>query len=232
LEACAPKTVNNVLTVLNTLLKRAVEWGERQRLPCTIKLLPNPKKTMGFHDFDQHEVDFPAMGAPISRRRRLVRLPIVITICVMHGCARQSPPSTAAVSGVPFVIVESAREVRRTSEYDGAVYYLVEDPYPGSVIINEITRRIEMTPGWQASGETPINAEGNDFRSWGNYYESSGAKVYQWIGSWKDLHGDLLTYVLRYEVADPNAVAHTMEVSAIYMTAATVASMRNARGPH
>ena len=25
----APKTVNNVLTVLSTLLKRAVEWGER-----------------------------------------------------------------------------------------------------------------------------------------------------------------------------------------------------------
>jgi integrase len=47
--------VNNVLTVLSTLLKRAVEWGELQRLPCTIKLLPNPKTTMGFHDFDQYE---------------------------------------------------------------------------------------------------------------------------------------------------------------------------------
>jgi integrase len=51
----APKTVNNVLTVLSTLLKKAVEWGELQRLPCTVKLLPNPKKTMGFHDFDQYE---------------------------------------------------------------------------------------------------------------------------------------------------------------------------------
>ena len=51
----APKTVNNVLTVLSTLLKRAVEWGALQRLPRTMKLLPNPKKTMGFHDFDQYE---------------------------------------------------------------------------------------------------------------------------------------------------------------------------------
>ena len=51
----APKTVNNVLTVLSTLLKRAVEWGELQRLPCTIKLLPNPRTTMGFHDFEQYE---------------------------------------------------------------------------------------------------------------------------------------------------------------------------------
>jgi hypothetical protein len=30
----APKTVNNVLTVLSTLLKKAVEWGELGRLPC------------------------------------------------------------------------------------------------------------------------------------------------------------------------------------------------------
>ena len=48
----APKTVNNVLTVLSTLRKRAVEWGELQR---PIKLLPDPKKTMGFHDFDQYQ---------------------------------------------------------------------------------------------------------------------------------------------------------------------------------
>jgi hypothetical protein len=44
----APKTVNSVLTVLSTLLKKAMEWGELERLPCVIKLLPNPKKTMGF----------------------------------------------------------------------------------------------------------------------------------------------------------------------------------------
>jgi integrase len=44
-----------VLTVLSTLLKTAVERGELERLPCAIRLLPNPKKTMGFHDFDQYE---------------------------------------------------------------------------------------------------------------------------------------------------------------------------------
>ena len=55
LASRAPKTVNNVLTVLNTLLKKAIEWGELQKLPCTIKLLRNPKKTMGFHDFEEYE---------------------------------------------------------------------------------------------------------------------------------------------------------------------------------
>ena len=65
----APKTVNNVLTVLSTLLKKAVEWGELEKLPCTVKLSPNPKKAMGFHDFDEYE-RLLAAAQPSERARR------------------------------------------------------------------------------------------------------------------------------------------------------------------
>jgi integrase len=51
----APKTVNNVLTVLNTMLKKAVEWGAIERLPCAIRLLPIPPASAPFHDFDEFE---------------------------------------------------------------------------------------------------------------------------------------------------------------------------------
>jgi integrase len=51
----SPKTVNNVLTVLNMLLKKAVEWGVIERMPCAIRLLPIPKPSAGFFDFDQYE---------------------------------------------------------------------------------------------------------------------------------------------------------------------------------
>jgi integrase len=51
----APKTVNNVLTVLNTMLKKAVEWGVIDRMPCTIRLLPVPPPSAPFHDFDEYE---------------------------------------------------------------------------------------------------------------------------------------------------------------------------------
>ena len=51
----SPKTVNNLLTLMSTLLKKAMKWGELERLPCTIKLLRNPGQTMGFHDFAQYE---------------------------------------------------------------------------------------------------------------------------------------------------------------------------------
>jgi integrase len=51
----SPKTVNNVLTVLNVLLKKAVEWDVIERMPCTIRLLPIPKPSAGFYDFDDYE---------------------------------------------------------------------------------------------------------------------------------------------------------------------------------
>lgn len=51
----APKTVNNVLTVLSVLLKKALEWGELDRLPCAIKLLKVPKSAVDFYDFADYE---------------------------------------------------------------------------------------------------------------------------------------------------------------------------------
>ena len=51
----APKTVNNVLTVLSVLLKKAVEWDVIERVPCTIRLVKAPKPSMGFYDFGDYE---------------------------------------------------------------------------------------------------------------------------------------------------------------------------------
>ncbi len=51
----AAKTTNNVLTVLNMLLKKAVEWDVIERMPCTIGLLRVSKGQASFHDFDQYE---------------------------------------------------------------------------------------------------------------------------------------------------------------------------------
>ena len=55
LSAKAAKTVNNELTVLNVLLKTAVEWAILKQMPCTIRLLPVPKTSATFHDFDDYE---------------------------------------------------------------------------------------------------------------------------------------------------------------------------------
>jgi integrase len=51
----ARKTVNNVLTVLNTMMKVAVEWNVIGEMPCTIKLLPVAPHDADFHDFHEYE---------------------------------------------------------------------------------------------------------------------------------------------------------------------------------
>jgi integrase len=51
----AAKTVNNVLSVLSVVLKKAVEWQVIERMPCSIKLLHIPKPAASFHDFAEYE---------------------------------------------------------------------------------------------------------------------------------------------------------------------------------
>jgi integrase len=51
----AAKTVNNVLTVLNVLLKAAVAWGVIDRLPCSVTLVRTTAPAMRFHDFAAYE---------------------------------------------------------------------------------------------------------------------------------------------------------------------------------
>ena len=55
LRAKAVKTVNNILTVLNVLLKTAVEWKVINQMPCAVRMLPVPKTSASFHDFDVFE---------------------------------------------------------------------------------------------------------------------------------------------------------------------------------
>jgi integrase len=74
LKERAPKTVNNVLTVLNTLLKKAVEWQVIERMPCTIRLLPAPRPAATFHDFDEYERLLKAAAAIDAEARLIVLL--------------------------------------------------------------------------------------------------------------------------------------------------------------
>ncbi len=55
MKELSTKTVNNVLTVCNKLLKVAVEWGVLDKLPVTIKLLKAQKPTRSFYDFEEYE---------------------------------------------------------------------------------------------------------------------------------------------------------------------------------
>jgi integrase len=49
------KTANNVLSVLNTVLKAAVTWKVIDAMPCTIRLLKIADTDAAFYDFDVYE---------------------------------------------------------------------------------------------------------------------------------------------------------------------------------
>ena len=55
LSTKSPKSVNNVLTVLNVLMRTAVEWDVIERVPCSIKMLHTPRAEASFYEFDQFE---------------------------------------------------------------------------------------------------------------------------------------------------------------------------------
>jgi integrase len=51
----AIRTVNNVLTVLSMMLKKAAEWGVIDTVPCTVRLLKVPEGSLAFYDFDDYD---------------------------------------------------------------------------------------------------------------------------------------------------------------------------------
>lgn len=64
----SPKTVNNVLTVLNVLLKTAVEWAVIERLPCVIRLVRTSVPTASFHESGDYArlVEFAALDGRLA----------------------------------------------------------------------------------------------------------------------------------------------------------------------
>jgi integrase len=55
LNGKAIKTVNNILSLLSIMLKKAVEWNVIATLPCTVRLLKVPERSVDFYDFDDYE---------------------------------------------------------------------------------------------------------------------------------------------------------------------------------
>jgi integrase len=75
LRTRAAKTANSVLAVLSVLLKKAVEWEVIDRMPCSrLQLLPVPKGSAAFYDFDQYERLIEVARAQDARTHLIVLL--------------------------------------------------------------------------------------------------------------------------------------------------------------
>ena len=119
LRTKAAKTVNNVLTVLNVLLKTAVEWDVIEQMPCTIRLLRVPKTSASFHDFDDferlvdtaRETDWQThlivlLGGEAGLVRKLFGA-IALGLVLTAGCANSVPTTTTTTSTTQLPLVPS-----------------------------------------------------------------------------------------------------------------------------
>src|SRR6267378_4933483 len=73
LGAKNPKTVNNIVSTLNTLLRIAVDWKVIDRMPCRIQLLRVPRTEADFFDFEEY-VRLVEAGESISPEALIVVL--------------------------------------------------------------------------------------------------------------------------------------------------------------
>ncbi len=131
LERLKPKTVNNILVVLSTMLKTAVAWGLIQRLPVTVRLLKVPPTTMAFYE----EADFERLVAAaeaISIRHKLVVL--------LGGEAGLRCGEILALEQTDIDVARGQLHVRR-SEHRGHL----TAPKNGRERIIEMTERLKAT---------------------------------------------------------------------------------------
>jgi integrase len=54
-DELANKTINNVLTALSVTLKRAIDWGVIDAMPCRIRLLKVNRGELAFYDFGDYQ---------------------------------------------------------------------------------------------------------------------------------------------------------------------------------
>jgi len=102
-------TVNNVLTVLNTLLKKAIEWGVIDAMPCTIRLLRKPPGHLKLFDFDQYE-------RLVARATE--RSPTVLVVVLLGGDAGLRSGEMRALEWADVDFATNQLTVRR-SEWHG-----------------------------------------------------------------------------------------------------------------
>jgi len=115
----APKTVNNVMTVLNVVLRKAVEWNVLERMPCTIRLLPIPTapRLAAVQDFVRRE---PSLEREVSACERAARRTLQVPLeagCSLfvgeldHHRDRPRPIPRGGWSEPPIVRVEPLSHV-------------------------------------------------------------------------------------------------------------------------
>ena len=81
--------------------------------------------------------------------------------------------------------------------------YRLKADYPASSVLKEISSQLEAG-GWQPLKEDILNPgqPSSHVKGWSNYEDASRPPTkirYQWMGSWEDKYGNIVTYIFLYQ---------------------------------
>jgi hypothetical protein len=160
-----------------------------------------------------------------SKASKYLRLLMLLVAGCGATCARHSPGVETVVDSA-LVVVAGGTDVRRTTEYDGAIYYSVDDPFPASVLQERLGEAL-ANAGWTPSPETLLSLVGQSKAGeWEEYQERDGTRVTQLFRAWKNAGNDLVTFILRYRSAPNESPRHTAMVTGVLTKASTVERLR------
>jgi hypothetical protein len=152
---------------------------------------------------------------------------LILTLLVLiAGCAVDPTDQSTSPSPAPLVVLEAAREVKRSNDYDGTVSYSIYDPYPGSVVRDIISQTLARD-GWKTTIESvlPKSTGSEDPNEWGSWLEGK-KRVTQLIQNYKNSSGDLVMFVFRYETPADDPNRHDLHVTAMLTRKATIERLR------
>lgn len=165
----------------------------------------------------------------IGEHMRIYRIQIGALLILCGAClGPDRQPHSAAPTASPLVVVAGGRDVRRIDEYDGTLRYMVDDPFPASILRDGLSQVLERDLGWTPSEETLLSLVAGEppNADWFHFEDKSGLRVSQLAKAWRNTQGDLVTYILRYEVLPDTNLRGTVHVTGVLTRVATVERLR------
>jgi hypothetical protein len=162
-----------------------------------------------------------------------MRTKVVSAICfglLPTACASGQDSATQQVAPSALIVMPGATDVKRTSENDGVVAYVLATSYPANDVIGEISKRL-MESGWTPLQRDFLNPELplSFSTGWRSYEDGTagGRHVFEWMGQWQDRTGRIVWYVLNY---DANVAATAITASGPLHVRATLLSPEAVEG--
>ena len=127
----------------------------------------------------------------------------LVVLSLLAGCEDNRPRIENHLKA--FIMFKNAEGTFYDLRDEGAIQfsYRLKEGYPATSVLTQISTQLEGA-GWQPLKEDFLNPglPSSHVKGW-SYFEDASSPptkvVYQWMGGWEDKHGNIVTYILRYE---------------------------------